>query len=160
MAKRCPSRHKLQTPGNGFDTIGKTQEVSHVVSRCFPCLGDGAFVGRGGPCRSDRRDLGHRTGCQGASGSHGNAVLWGAFCGKLVRAYASNGAEVTTPNVGRELVWDLRAQGGGKYGNGRIFVPVMRSDFPVEMTLAGNTLRLRACNALGVCRSQTWSRVN
>ncbi len=83
-----------------------------------------------------------------------------AICGKLVRAYASNGAQVTTPNVGREMIWDLRPAGGGKYGNGRILVPVMGADFPVEMTLAGDTLSLRACNALGICRSQTWSRAN
>jgi uncharacterized protein (DUF2147 family) len=83
----------------------------------------------------------------------------GAFCGTLARAYNSAGRQINTPNVGRELVWDLRPSGSGNY-SGRILVPIMRSDFPVEMTVAGNTLRLRACNSLGVCRTRTWKRVN
>jgi uncharacterized protein (DUF2147 family) len=82
-----------------------------------------------------------------------------AFCGTLVRAYSPSGERITTPNVGRQLFWDLRAAGGGKYRQGRIYVPVLGADFPVEMTLTGGFLRLRACNSLGICQTRNWQRV-
>jgi len=80
-------------------------------------------------------------------------------CGKIVAAYGADGNAVTTRNVGRELIWDMVPQGGGAYAGGQVLVPLLGADFPAEMQLSGDRLSLRACNAMGVCRSQTWRRV-
>ena len=41
-----------------------------------------------------------------------------AFCGTLVRAFDGAGAEIASPNIGRQIVWDMAAGGGGAYGGG------------------------------------------
>ncbi len=82
-----------------------------------------------------------------------------ALCGTIVRAYDKAGNQVTTPNIGRRILRDVKSTGGNEYGGGKVFVPLMRAEFPVNMTVQGNKLRLRACNGIGVCRSQDWTRV-
>jgi uncharacterized protein (DUF2147 family) len=82
-----------------------------------------------------------------------------AICGSVISAWDEAGAQITTPNVGREIFWGMVPKGAGTYADGRIHVPRMRADFPVTMEVTGDRLRLRACNAAGLCRSQTWTRV-
>ena len=81
-----------------------------------------------------------------------------AYCGTIVAAHDSAGRQITTENVGRQIVWSLRPQGGGTY-EGRVLVPIMGQDFPTTIEVAGETMELQACNALGICRSRTWRRV-
>ena len=81
-----------------------------------------------------------------------------ALCGTIVRAFDKSGSAIVTPNVGKRILWDVKAQGNA--GTGRVFVPVMRSEFPVRLVANGNRLNLMACNALGICRTQVWLRVD
>lgn len=82
----------------------------------------------------------------------------GALCGTIVRAFDKAGNPIITPNVGKRILWDVRAQGNA--GEGQVYVPGMRLVFPVSLTANGDRLNLRACNALGLCRTQVWKRVN
>jgi uncharacterized protein (DUF2147 family) len=81
-----------------------------------------------------------------------------AYCGTIVAAHDSSGQQITTENVGRQVVSGLSPQGAGTY-EGRVFVPIMGQDFPATIEVAGETMELQACNAIGICRSRTWRRV-
>jgi len=82
-----------------------------------------------------------------------------ALCGTVVSAFDKAGKPITTASVGKRILRDLKPIGGNAFGDGKVYVPIMRSEFPVRMTVNGNRLSLRACNGLGICRSQTWTRV-
>jgi uncharacterized protein (DUF2147 family) len=82
-----------------------------------------------------------------------------AFCGTLVRAFDGSGAEIKSPNVGKRIVWNMTAQGGGKYGGGKIWSPDRDKTYNSKMVLSGNGLTVSGC-VLGVCREGgTWARV-
>lgn len=81
-----------------------------------------------------------------------------AFCGTVIRAIAPNGQEVMTPNVGRRVMWDMKAKGNGHYDDGRIYVPARKRQFNADMMLQGPRMVLRAC--LGpICEKQILQRV-
>lgn len=80
------------------------------------------------------------------------------LCGTVVRAFDHTGRPIVTANVGKRILWDVKASGAT--GTGRVYVPVMSRDFPVRLVARGNRLDLKACNALGICKSQVWNRVN
>ncbi len=82
-----------------------------------------------------------------------------AFCGTLVKAFDGSGAEIDSPNVGRQIVWDMVAYGDGVYDDGKIYSPDRDKTYNGEMTLSGNGLTVRGC-VLGICRDGgTWTRV-
>ncbi len=81
-----------------------------------------------------------------------------ALCGTVVRAFDKAGNPIVTPSVGKRILWDVKEAGNA--GEGRVYVPVMRAEFPVRLVASGNRLNLRACNKLGICRTQVWQRVN
>lgn len=45
----------------------------------------------------------------------------GAYCGKIVRAFNGAGQPITSPNLGRQVFWDMRPAGAGAYA-GRAYV--------------------------------------
>ncbi|MGY3438103.1 MULTISPECIES: DUF2147 domain-containing protein [unclassified Marinovum] len=81
------------------------------------------------------------------------------LCGTLIKAFDPAGQQITTANVGKRLLWDMQAQGGGSYGDGRVYVPMFGRDYPAQMTVTGTQMTVKGCLA-GVCKSQTWRRVN
>ncbi|MWD27268.1 DUF2147 domain-containing protein [Aquicoccus sp. SCR17] len=82
-----------------------------------------------------------------------------AYCGTLVRAYSPQGDPITTKNVGKRLFWDMRAEGGGLYDDGKVYVPLFGRTYDAEIRVSGNRLKVRGC--LGpVCKDQTWARVD
>ena len=82
-----------------------------------------------------------------------------AFCGTLVKAFDGSGKEIESPNVGRQIVWDMVAYGDGVYDDGKIYSPDRDKTYNGEMTLSGNGLTVRGC-VLGICRDGgTWTRV-
>ncbi len=80
------------------------------------------------------------------------------FCGQILSAYDPSGKEVQTPNIGKKLFWDVASEGGGKYGGGEFWVPLINVDAVPQMTLQGDTLQVKGCEHL-VCAHQTWSRL-
>ena len=83
-----------------------------------------------------------------------------AFCGTLVKAFDGSGKQIESPNVGKRIVWDMVAQGGGNYGDGKVWSPDRDKTYNSKMVLQGNGVTVRGC-VLGICRDGgTWTRVN
>ncbi|MES2915798.1 MAG: DUF2147 domain-containing protein [Pseudomonadota bacterium] len=82
-----------------------------------------------------------------------------AFCGVLIKAFDSDGSEIDSPNIGRQIVWDMVAYPDGLYDDGKIYSPDRDKTYNGDMTLAGDSLSVRGC-VLGICRDGgTWQRV-
>lgn len=82
-----------------------------------------------------------------------------AFCGVLIKAFDNAGKERESENIGRKIVWDMVAYPDGLYDDGQIYSPDRDKTYNGDMTLAGDSLKVRGC-VLGICRDGgTWSRV-
>ena len=83
-----------------------------------------------------------------------------ALCGKVLRAYNSDGELVETPNIGKRIFWGVEPLGDGEYGNGTAWVPLLNVNASANLTLSdsGDTLKVRGCKAI-LCDSQMWRRV-
>jgi len=81
------------------------------------------------------------------------------FCAKILSAYDTSGKEVQTPNIGKQLFWDVASEGGGKYGGGDMHVPLINVDVAPQITLVGDSLTIRGCEH-AVCGKQIWTRLN
>ena len=80
-----------------------------------------------------------------------------ALCGTLVRAYDANGNQISSPNVGRQIISQTVAQGGGEY-RGKVYSPDRDATYNSRLQLNGNTLSVSGC-VLGICRDGgTWRR--
>jgi uncharacterized protein (DUF2147 family) len=83
-----------------------------------------------------------------------------AICGTIDSAFDASGNEVLNyENNGKQMIWDMVPEGGGAYGNGKIWAPDRDKTYNSKMTLSGNSLTVKGCVAGGlICRGQTWSR--
>lgn len=81
-----------------------------------------------------------------------------ALCGTLVRAYGAGGAPRGRDRVGTRLLWDMAATGDGTYGGGKIYSPDRDKTYNSKMELSRDRLEVSGC-VLGICRGQTWVRV-
>ncbi|OYX40982.1 MAG: imidazoleglycerol-phosphate dehydratase [Rhodobacterales bacterium 32-67-9] len=82
------------------------------------------------------------------------------LCGVLVKAFDPNGAEKPSENVGKQIVWDMVANGDGSYGNGKVWAPDRDKTYKSKMQLSGDNLSVSGCVLGGViCRASDWSRV-
>lgn len=79
------------------------------------------------------------------------------MCGVIDRAVATSGDTIDDPFDGRLMIWDMQAQPGGTYTNGRIWAADRDKTYASRMALAGNNLTVQGC-ILGICRGQTWLR--
>lgn len=81
------------------------------------------------------------------------------FCGTLIKAFDGAGKELDSPNVGKQIVWDMVAYGDGLYDDGKVWSPDRDKTYSSDMTLTGDTLAVRGC-VLGICRDGgKWTRV-
>ena len=60
------------------------------------------------------------------------------------------GQAQTTENVGRQIVWDMAAEGSGAYGKGKIFAPDSGKTYNGKMELDGDRLKVSGC-VMGIC---------
>lgn len=81
-----------------------------------------------------------------------------ALCGTIVRAYDKAGKQITTPNVGKRIFWDVKPTGKGDYA-GRAWVPAFNREYPASMSVSGNRMVVKGCFG-PACMSQKWTRVN
>ncbi|MEM0948170.1 MAG: DUF2147 domain-containing protein [Pseudomonadota bacterium] len=82
-----------------------------------------------------------------------------AICGTILRAYGADGAARTSDTVGKQMIWDMAANGDGTYAGGRIWAPDRDKTYRSKMELAGDRLKVSGCVG-PICRGQTWARVN
>ncbi len=90
------------------------------------------------------------------------AACGSAICGTIVSAYDADGAgSPDYEHLGKKLLWDMNAEGGGAYGGGKIWAPDSGKTYKSKMSLSGSTLEVKGCVAGGmICRGQNWKRVN
>lgn len=79
------------------------------------------------------------------------------YCGTIARAFDAKGREVTTPNIGKRVFWDMVPEGSDYAG--RAYVPAHNREYAGRLQVRGNSMKVKGC--LGpVCQGQTWKRVN
>ena len=82
------------------------------------------------------------------------------LCGVLVKAFDSSGAETTSDNIGKQIVWNMAANGDGSYGGGKVWAPDRDKTYNSKMSLSGDSLAVSGCVLGGlICRASDWSRV-
>ncbi|MGR3714736.1 MAG: DUF2147 domain-containing protein [Shimia sp.] len=83
-----------------------------------------------------------------------------AICGTISKAFDADGAAVADyEHAGKRMIWDMNADGGGKYSGGKIWAADSDKTYNSKMTLSGNKLNVKGCVAV-ICRGQDWKRVN
>ncbi|RJE84840.1 DUF2147 domain-containing protein [Paracoccus onubensis] len=81
-----------------------------------------------------------------------------AFCGTISRTFKDK-TEYQSPNIGRQIVIDMAAQGGDNY-EGRIWRPANNKIYMGKAKISGDQMSLSGCVAGGLlCKSQTWVRI-
>ncbi|WP_120500689.1 DUF2147 domain-containing protein [Roseovarius sp. EL26] len=81
------------------------------------------------------------------------------ICGVIKDAYDASGEKRTDyENIGKRMIWDMSADGGGAYSGGKIWAPDRNKTYKSKMQLSGNNLTVKGCVAV-ICRSQKWTRV-
>lgn len=80
-----------------------------------------------------------------------------AICGEIVRTFNRNGDSILHPNIGKRVFWDMKPVGDGDY-EGRAFVPAHNREYPGQITLNGDAMRVGGCFG-PICMSQDWRRV-
>ena len=97
----------------------------------------------------------------GDDGNYAHVQIYecdGAICGVIRKAFDSAGQEIPSDAVGKRMIWNMTAQGGGKYSKGKIWAPDRNKTYNSKMELNGNTLKVSGC-VIGICRGQSWTRV-
>ena len=79
------------------------------------------------------------------------------LCGVLVKAFGPDGKPTASPNIGRQIVWDMVPKAPGRYTDGKVFSPDRGKTYNSKMTLSGDTLEVAGC-VFGICREQIWTR--
>ncbi len=80
-----------------------------------------------------------------------------ALCGTILRARDLAGKEQAYPHTGRKMIWDMVADGAGRWSGGKIWDPRNDRTFNSRMQLADRKLEVSGC-FLGICQAQTWRR--
>lgn len=98
----------------------------------------------------------------GDTGGHLQVSIYqcaSAICGVIRKAVDKDGNEVADyEHLNRQMLWDMQAQGGGAYEDGKIWAPDRGKTYNSNMQLNGNTLTVEGC-VFGICRGQNWTRI-
>ncbi|MBM7069254.1 DUF2147 domain-containing protein [Actibacterium sp. 188UL27-1] len=97
----------------------------------------------------------------GDDGAYGHVTIkpCGAkICGTLTAGFDAGGNKVSGPDIGRRMIWDMEAKGGGKYSGGKIWAPDRDKTYRSKMALSGATLQVSGCVG-PICRGQKWTRI-
>ena len=95
----------------------------------------------------------------GHSGLIEVAPCGAALCGTLVKAFDSGGAEIQTPNIGRQIISATTPRGNGLY-RGKVYSPDRDKTYNSRLQLNGDRLSVSGC-VIGICRDGgTWTRAN
>lgn len=91
---------------------------------------------------------------------HVQVVACGAaICGTLVKAFDGAGKEIKSDNVGRQIITNMKNDGGGAYSGGKIYSPDRGKTYNGKLALSGNSMAVSGC-VLGICRNGgTWARL-
>ena len=88
------------------------------------------------------------------------AACGSKICGTLVDSFNSSGAGMASDNIGKKIIWDMEADGGGSYSGGQIWSPDRDKTYKSKMQLSGDELTVQGC-VMFICRDGgVWKRVN
>lgn len=80
-------------------------------------------------------------------------------CGTIAGAFDDAGTPGPSyEHMGKNIIWDMEAQGNGAFAGGRIWAPDSGKTYRSKMQVSGNALKVSGCVG-PICRSQTWTRV-
>lgn len=80
------------------------------------------------------------------------------FCGTISKTFDTTG-EYQSPNLGKQIVRNMAAQGGGEY-EGQVWRPSNDKIYLGKIALNGNQMALRGCVAGGLfCARQNWVKI-
>ena len=82
----------------------------------------------------------------------------GKYCGKLIKSFDKAGKEIASPHTGKNIVANMRDDGGGKFSGGTIWDPGADKTYRSKMELKGANLAVSGCVAI-ICRTQNWIKV-
>lgn len=86
------------------------------------------------------------------------APCGGNFCGTISRTFDTSG-EYPSPNLGKQIVRNMAAQGDGKY-QGQVWRPSNDKIYLGKIALNGGQMALRGCVAGGLfCARQNWVKI-
>ena len=98
-----------------------------------------------------------------ASDNNGNSglievkICGETYCGVLIKAFDSNGAEMESENIGREIISETVSEGEGKY-SGKVYSPDTGKVYKSKLVLTENILEVSGC-VFVICRNGgTWTR--
>jgi len=81
------------------------------------------------------------------------------LCGTLTVAFDGTGAQMESPDIGRQIISETVNDGGGNY-SGKVYSPDRDRIYNSRLVLAGDTISVSGC-VLGICRDGgTWTRAN
>ncbi len=115
----------------------------------------------GGPVFAGDPVLGLYRTQPGDAGNYAHVELYecGAdICGVIRKAFDGSGTEIFSDTVGKRMIWAMKPQGDGKYAQGKIWAPDRDKTYSSKMEMKGKSLKVSGC-VLGICRGQTWSRI-
>lgn len=84
-----------------------------------------------------------------------------SLCGELVQSFSSDGEVLESENIGRNIIWDMKARGNNQYAGGKIWSPDRDKTYTSKMELVdgGSGLAVEGC-ILFICRNGgTWKRI-
>lgn len=88
------------------------------------------------------------------------AACGSRICGKLIKSIGPDGKETASDNVGKNIIWDMVANGDGHYSDGKVWDPSRDKTYKSKMQLTGKNLAISGCILL-ICRNGgTWTRIN
>ena len=94
----------------------------------------------------------------GNSGLIQVAPCGNALCGTLVKSFDASGNDMASANIGRQIISQTVASGGGEY-RGKIYSPDRDKTYSSKLQLSGDTLSVSGC-VIGICRDGgTWKKV-
>lgn len=85
-----------------------------------------------------------------------------AVCGTIKHAFSADKSQNTTyEHLGKQMIWDMAAEGEGRWAKGKIWAPDSDKTYRAKMELlSADQLKVSGCVAGGlICRGQTWIRV-
>ena len=86
------------------------------------------------------------------------APCGGNYCGTITKTFNTSG-EYQSPNLGKQIVRNMAAQGGGAY-EGQVWRPSNDKVYLGKIALTGNQMALRGCVAGGlICARQNWVKI-
>ncbi|MEM9427028.1 MAG: DUF2147 domain-containing protein [Pseudomonadota bacterium] len=121
----------------------------------------GVMAGLGAPALADPV-LGTYKTQPGDAGNFAHVQIYQCeadICGVIRKAFNGAGQQIESDTVGKRMIWGMKPQGSGKYAKGKIWAPDRDRTYNSRMELSGSRLEVSGC-VLGICRGQTWTRVN